>query len=171
MGLCFAMFVFLMFRGPLASHDSNPYPNRSRIARYNATKIRTKKFMFMLFFSRAPRCGSGPNCPLERAPPPKSTGAPFPEATALPFPPPPSFPHHLGSFCDAQGGAAWTGVGEAAHGIRFFFPYGDPEGPAIEKIKNPDRNFQSRLEIFNPDRNFQSRSKISIPEFPFTGLS
>ena len=37
--LCFAGFVFLMFRGPLASHDSNPYPNRSRIARYNATKL------------------------------------------------------------------------------------------------------------------------------------
>ena len=40
MGLCFAMFVFLTFRGPLASHDSNPYPNRSRIARYNVTKAR-----------------------------------------------------------------------------------------------------------------------------------
>ena len=39
MGLCFAMFVFLTFHGPLASHDSNPYPKRSRIARYNATKI------------------------------------------------------------------------------------------------------------------------------------
>ena len=39
MGLCFAMFVFLTFRGPLASHDSNPYPNRSRIARYNASKV------------------------------------------------------------------------------------------------------------------------------------
>ena len=38
MGLCFAIFVFLTFRGPLASHDSNPYPNHSRIARYNATK-------------------------------------------------------------------------------------------------------------------------------------
>ena len=38
MGLGFAMFVFLTFRGPLASHDSNPYPHRSRIARYNATK-------------------------------------------------------------------------------------------------------------------------------------
>ena len=38
-GLCFARFVFLTFRGPLASHDSNPYPKRSRIARYNATKI------------------------------------------------------------------------------------------------------------------------------------
>ena len=37
MGLCFAMFVFLTFRGPLASHDSNAYPNRSRIARHNAT--------------------------------------------------------------------------------------------------------------------------------------
>ena len=42
MGLCFAMFVFLMFRRPLASHDSNPYPNRSRIARYNATKVRDR---------------------------------------------------------------------------------------------------------------------------------
>ena len=39
MGLCFAGFVLLTFRGPLASHDSNPYPNRSRIARYNATKF------------------------------------------------------------------------------------------------------------------------------------
>ena len=38
-GPCFARFVFLTFRGPLASHDSNPYPNRSRIARYNATKF------------------------------------------------------------------------------------------------------------------------------------
>ena len=38
-GLCFAGCVFLTFRGPLASHDSNPYPNRSRIARYNATKL------------------------------------------------------------------------------------------------------------------------------------
>ena len=37
-GLCFTGFVLLTFRGPLASHDSNPYPNRSRIARYNATK-------------------------------------------------------------------------------------------------------------------------------------
>ena len=30
------------FCGPLALHNSNPYPNRSRIARYNATKIRHK---------------------------------------------------------------------------------------------------------------------------------
>ena len=37
MGLCFAGFVLLMFCGPFASHDSNPYPNCSRIARYNAT--------------------------------------------------------------------------------------------------------------------------------------
>ena len=39
MGLCFAMFVFLTFRGPLALHDSNPFSHRSRIARYNATKL------------------------------------------------------------------------------------------------------------------------------------
>ena len=38
-GLCFTRFVFLTFRGPMASHDSNPYPDRSRIARYNATKL------------------------------------------------------------------------------------------------------------------------------------
>ena len=34
--LSVTVFVFLTFRGPLASHDSNPYPNRTRIARYNA---------------------------------------------------------------------------------------------------------------------------------------
>ena len=40
--------------------------------------------------SRAPRYGSGPNCPLEVTPPPKrqATGGPFPQATALPSPPP-----------------------------------------------------------------------------------
>ena len=43
MGLCFARFVFLTFRRPLASHDVNPYPNRSRIARYNATKMKGTK--------------------------------------------------------------------------------------------------------------------------------
>ena len=32
MGLCFARFVFLTFRGPLASHGSNPHPKRSRIS-------------------------------------------------------------------------------------------------------------------------------------------
>ena len=35
--------MFLTFRGPLASHDSNPYPNRSRIARYKATKLECNK--------------------------------------------------------------------------------------------------------------------------------
>ena len=39
------MFVFLTFRGPLASHDSNPYPKRSRIARYNATKLGSWTFL------------------------------------------------------------------------------------------------------------------------------
>ena len=38
-GLCFAEFMFLSFCGPFASHDSNPYPNRSRIARYKPTKL------------------------------------------------------------------------------------------------------------------------------------
>ena len=57
--LCFARFVFLTFRGPLASHDSNPYPNRSRIARYDATKMANSvpglsfdflRALFMCFF-------------------------------------------------------------------------------------------------------------------------
>ena len=43
MGLCFERFLFLTFRGPLASHDSNPYPNRSRIAQHNATKLSRKR--------------------------------------------------------------------------------------------------------------------------------
>ena len=39
-GLCFAEFWFFdVSRAPLASHDSNPYPNRSRITRYNATMV------------------------------------------------------------------------------------------------------------------------------------
>ena len=37
--LCFAGFVLLTFRRLLASHDSNPYPDRSRITRYNASKL------------------------------------------------------------------------------------------------------------------------------------
>ena len=40
-GLRFAGFVFLTFPGPLASHDSNPYSNRSRITRCNATNVST----------------------------------------------------------------------------------------------------------------------------------
>ena len=38
--------------------------------------------------SRAPRCGSGPNCPFEG----DCAGGPFPQATALPSPPSPSPP-------------------------------------------------------------------------------
>ena len=45
---------------------------------------------------RAPRCGSGPNCPLEGPPMPHiATGGPFPQATPLPSPSFPfSFPFH-----------------------------------------------------------------------------
>ena len=40
---------------------------------------------------RAPRCGSGPNCPLEVPPiPPIAAGGPFPQAPALLSPPPTS---------------------------------------------------------------------------------
>ena len=45
------------------------------------------------------------------------------------------------------------------------------KGALRPKKFNPDRKFQSWLEIFNPDRKFQSRSKISIPVFLFTGHS
>ena len=38
-----------------------------------------------------------------------------------------------------------------------------PQRALRSKKFNPDRKYQSRLEIFNPDRKFQSRSKISIP--------
>ena len=34
---------FGVSRAPLASHDSNPYLNRNRSARYNATKIETER--------------------------------------------------------------------------------------------------------------------------------
>ena len=39
MALCLPRFWFLMFGGPFASHDSNPHPNRTSIARYTATKF------------------------------------------------------------------------------------------------------------------------------------
>ena len=56
--------------------------------------------------SRAPRCGSGPNCPL--AVPPHSTKRPFPPATALPspFPQPPWL--FLQCSGRAQPGRAWA---------------------------------------------------------------
>ena len=38
-GPVFRNVCVLTFHGQLASHDSNPYPQRSRIARYNATKL------------------------------------------------------------------------------------------------------------------------------------
>ena len=38
-GLCFARFFILTFCGLFASHNSNPYPNRSRIARCIAAKM------------------------------------------------------------------------------------------------------------------------------------
>ena len=52
-GLCFARFVVLTFRGPLASHDSNPYPNLSRIARYNTTKLHNLRAFDSFLFKEA----------------------------------------------------------------------------------------------------------------------
>ena len=49
--LCFSN---LTFRGPLASHNSNPYPNRSRIARYNATKSPSTWAFLLAFLSFSP---------------------------------------------------------------------------------------------------------------------
>ena len=46
-GLYLARFVFLTVRRPFASHDSNPYPNRSRIAQCNATKF-ASEFVFFI---------------------------------------------------------------------------------------------------------------------------
>ena len=46
---------------------------------------------------------------------PRQLGGPFSQATALPSPPPLP-PTRPGSFYDVSGGAAWVGVGEAAHG-------------------------------------------------------
>ena len=55
-------------------------------------------------YQRAPRCGSGPNCPFK--------GPPIPEDPSLkpqPLPPPPSSP---GSFSNAPaGGPGWCGGG------------------------------------------------------------
>ena len=66
------------------------------------------------YSSRAPRCGSGPNCRLE-APPPKAIGGAFLPATALPSPPSFSSPTPLALSCNALEGAAWAGEGEVAH--------------------------------------------------------
>ena len=66
---------FLTFRGPLASHDSNSYPNRSRIARYNATKLRLWRVLMVSTSENSRRpwplhisvtflAGHGEICPL-----------------------------------------------------------------------------------------------------------
>ena len=57
-GMC-----FLTFRGPLASHDSNPYPNRCRIARYYATKIRERKMRTKFFCTNFLNTPKGPGHP------------------------------------------------------------------------------------------------------------
>ena len=68
-------------------------------------------------FSRAPRCGSGPNCLWRAPPPPQTTGGPFLQATALPSPPSLPLPPTPWLFlqCSGRGGLCWRG-GEAAHG-------------------------------------------------------
>ena len=79
-----------------------------------------------LFFSRAPRCGSGPNCPLEGPPPPQPpivTAEPFPQATAPPLLTlPPSFfpqpPPPLALFAVLREGVALAGAGEGSLGRR-----------------------------------------------------
>ena len=77
--------------------------------------------------SRAPRFGSGPNCPLERPPPspplqlkdPSLKPQPFPPKPPLPLPP----PTPAGSFAILRDRAAQAGVGEGsweARGWRTF---------------------------------------------------
>ena len=72
-------------------------------------------------FPEAPRCGSGPDCPLEGPPHPHiATGGPFPQVTALPSPPspalslplPPTPPLPL--FAMLRDGVAQAGVGEGS---------------------------------------------------------
>ena len=66
-----------------------------------------------LLLSRAPRCGSGPNCPLEAHP---LRQLEDPSFQPQPFPPyPPPSPDRPGSFGNAPGRAAWAGVVETAH--------------------------------------------------------
>ena len=81
-----------------------------------------------LFHSRAPKCGSGPNCPLEgkeRTPP----------SSHSPFLPPPSFPLPPTlpvSFCSAPGGStAKAGVGEGSQGSEGW------RGRALEEALGP----------------------------------
>ena len=67
--------------------------------------------------SRAPRCGSGPNYPLEGPPPPPPLQLKDASLKPQPFPHhplPPSFPTHLGSIL--QEPAAQVGVGEGSTG-------------------------------------------------------
>ena len=45
----------------------------------------------------------------------------------------------------------------------------NPQRALRSKKINPDRKFQSRLEIFNPGRKFQSRSKFQSPSFHLRG--
>ena len=82
-GLCFLMFhlCFLTFRGPLASHESNPHPNHSLIARYNATKTESA-----LSWSLGGSFGAG-NRYLDAPPPCR-----HPHGTCAPAPPPPRIP-------------------------------------------------------------------------------
>ena len=89
--------------------------------------------------SRAPRCGSSPNCPLEGPPPPiPPLQLEDPSLKPQPFPLhplPPSFPHPSSSFLQCPGGGGpswcWGGVlgrkgveGEAA---RKPFTWGAPD--------------------------------------------
>ena len=113
--------------------------------------------------SRTPRCGSGPNCPLEGPFPncplegpspncplegrsPEATGGPFPQATALPPPPSLLFLQPLGSFlqCSRKGGLGWPG--EAAQwGSSKRLLWSDPH-LGVFKRRDRDRDRQRERE-------------------------
>ena len=87
----------------------------------HTTKTATILWRFLLaafhYLSRAPRCGSGPNCRLENPPHPPHLQLEDPSlTTALPSPPSPSLfpPTPLALFVMLREGAAQAGVGEGS---------------------------------------------------------
>ena len=182
-GPCVSQGLYVLtFRGPLASHDSNPYPNRGRIARYNATKLLTADFSHFgighfAWWTFRPRKNIF-------SPPPPSKFPNSPQTPSRPSTPPPPWAPPSGIF-----NKKWTRPPPGASDSPFPLPEQkkkirnvhqvcqlprrafvcllNPEGPTIKKIWSRSK-FSISIEIFNLDRNFWSRSKIliSMSRFP-----
>ena len=74
-------------------------------------KIENFKFKTLRWL-RAPRCGSGPNCPLEA---PAIRGGPLPSSHSPSLPSSPIFPTPLALFAMLRQGRPGLARGEAAH--------------------------------------------------------